>query len=79
MCGDLLARAMASSSIPDLRFTLVWPPSAVTSFSRYSRLMEALGRRLCGVLLSMYFDDATIQDWAQMAAQGRQPWPLLTS
>ena len=39
-------------------------PLAVTSFNRYSRLVEALGRRLCYVLVSLYFDDASIQDWS---------------
>ena len=35
-------------------------PLAVTSFNRYSRLVEALGRRLCYVLVSLYFDDASV-------------------
>ena len=37
-------------------------PLAVTSFNRYSRLIEALGRRLTFSLVSMYFDDAHITD-----------------
>ena len=39
-------------------------PLAVTSFNRYSRAAEALGRRLLAVLVSMYFDDASLTDWA---------------
>ena len=39
-------------------------PNAVTSFNRWSRLAEAMARRLLMVLMSMYFDDATMQDWA---------------
>ena len=39
-------------------------PLAVTSFNRYSRVAEALGRRLLAILVSMYFDDAHITDWA---------------
>ena len=37
-------------------------PLAVTSFNRFSRLLEALARRFCQVLTSLYFDDATITD-----------------
>ena len=33
-------------------------PLAVTSFNRYSRFSEALGRRLLFLLVSLYFDDA---------------------
>ena len=32
-------------------------PLAVTSFNRFSRLLESLCRRLGGVLISFYFDD----------------------
>ncbi|CAE7361503.1 unnamed protein product [Symbiodinium sp. CCMP2592] len=39
-------------------------PLAVTSFNRYSRAAEALGRRLLAILVSMYFDDAHLTDWA---------------
>eukprot|EP00435_Cladocopium_sp_Y103_P031497 s1905_g8.t1 len=44
-------------------------PLAVTSFNRLSRVLESLSRRLGYVLVSFYFDDATITDWAM----GRQP------
>ena len=37
-------------------------PLAVTSFNRFSRLLEAPTRRYCQVLTSLYFDDATITD-----------------
>ena len=36
-------------------------PLAITSFNRISRLLEALTRRFCQVLTSLYFDDATSQ------------------
>ena len=39
-------------------------PLAVTSFNRYSRFVEALGRRLLACMVSMYFDDANVVDWA---------------
>ena len=39
-------------------------PLAVTSFNRYSRFVKALGRRLLACLVSMYFDDANVVDWA---------------
>ena len=42
-------------------------PNAVTSFNRWSKLAEALVRRFLMVLMSMYFDDATMQDWADQA------------
>ena len=38
-------------------------PLAVTSFNRFSRLVESLARRLVYVLCTMYFDDANITDW----------------
>ena len=37
-------------------------PLAVTSFNRYSKLVEAMGRRYLRTLVSMYFDDAHITD-----------------
>ena len=37
-------------------------PLAVTSFNRYSKLIEALGRRLLRSLVSMYFGDAHLTD-----------------
>ena len=43
-------------------------PNAVTSFNRFSRLAEALVRRLLFLLFSMYFDDGTMQDWGESAA-----------
>ena len=42
-------------------------PNAVTSFNRWSKLSQALVRRLLYVLFSMYFDDATMQDWSSEA------------
>jgi len=47
-------------------------PKAVTSFNRWSKLAEALVRRVLLVLLSMYFDDATMQDWADRAADAQR-------
>ena len=47
-------------------------PLAVTSFNRYSRLVEALGRRLTTSLVSMYFDDATLTDWR--SSKGSAQW-----
>ena len=52
-------------------------PLAVTSFNRYSRLIEALGRRFCFVLTSMYFDDATISDWASNRGSGQHAFSFL--
>ena len=36
---------------------------AVIAFNRYSLFTERMSRRLLAVLISLYFDDATIQDW----------------
>ena len=46
-------------------------PLAVTSFNRYSRFVEALGRRLVGSLVSMYFDDANLVDWRSSKGNGQ--------
>jgi hypothetical protein len=42
-------------------------PNAVTSFNRWSKFSQALVRRLLFLLFSMYFDDATMQDWSSEA------------
>jgi len=42
-------------------------PNAVTSFNRWSKFAQALVRRLLMSLFSMYFDDATQQDWEKEA------------
>jgi len=47
-------------------------PNAVTSFNRFSRLAEALIRRLLFLLFSMYFDDGTMQDWERSAASSQR-------
>ena len=46
-------------------------PLAVTSFNRYSRLVEALGRRFLYLLVSLYFDDAHISDWQSSKGSGQ--------
>ena len=47
-------------------------PLAVTSFNRYSRFSEALGRRLLFLLVSLYFDDAHVTDWSSSKGSGQQ-------
>ena len=47
-------------------------PLAVTSFNRYSKFVESQGRRLVGCLVSMYFDDASLVDWA--SSKGSAQW-----
>ena len=49
-------------------------PLAVTSFNRFSRLLEALTRRFCQVLTSLYFDDATVTD--VRSAKGSGQWAM---
>ncbi|CAE8589217.1 unnamed protein product, partial [Polarella glacialis] len=44
---------------------------AVVAFNRFSKFVQHLGRRLLFILLSMYFDDASLQDWRrEMASAG---------
>ena len=47
-------------------------PLAVTSFNRYSRLVESLGRRLVATLVSMCFDDANVVDWQSARGSGNK-------
>ena len=47
---------------------------AVIAFNRLSRFVEAAGRRLMWALVSLYFDDATIQDWA--SGRGSAQWAV---
>ena len=46
-------------------------PLAVISFNRWSRFLQAILRRTCIVLLSMYFDDARMQDFASTATSAQ--------
>ena len=46
-------------------------PNAVTSFNRWSKLAQALVRRLLACLFLMYFDDGTGQDWASSAGEAQ--------
>jgi hypothetical protein len=46
-------------------------PLSVTSFNRFPKFIEAVVRRLVWILFSMYFDDATIQDWNRQLDRGQ--------
>ena len=52
-------------------------PLAVTSFNRYSRLVEALGRRLLFLLVSLYF--ACISDWRSSKGSGQASFERLNT
>ena len=52
-------------------------PLADTSFNRYSRLVEALGRRFLYLLVSLYFDDAHISDWQSSKGSGKATFASL--
>ena len=54
-------------------------PLAVTSFNRYSRFIEALGRRLTYSLVSLYFDDAHITDLQSGLGSSQQAFCQLNS
>eukprot|EP00439_Symbiodinium_sp_Y106_P038032 s5591_g4.t1 len=47
-------------------------PLAVTSFNRYSRAVEALSRRLLAILVSLYFDDSRLTDWASSKCSAQE-------
>ena len=47
-------------------------PLAVTSFNRYSRLVEALSRRFAFCLTSLYFDDAHVTDRKSCKGSGQE-------
>jgi hypothetical protein len=44
---------------------------AVTGFNRFPVFLQAVVRRFTGVLVSMYFDDATIQDFQSARGSGQ--------
>ena len=52
-------------------------PLAVTSFNRYSKLVEAMGRKFLRVLVSMYFDDAHITDWTSLGPSAQWAFSAL--
>ncbi len=54
-------------------------PLAVTSFNRYSRLVEAIGRRFLFLLVSLYFDDAHISDWQSSKGSGQAAFENLNA
>ena len=56
---------------------LFGPPLAVTSFNRYSRFVEAAGRRLAWVMVSYYFDDSHLSDWASSKGSGQWTFRVL--
>ena len=51
----------------------------MTSFNRYARLIEALGRRLTYSLVSLYFDDARITDLQSSLGSSQQAFCQLNS
>ncbi|CAE7261257.1 unnamed protein product, partial [Symbiodinium necroappetens] len=52
---------------------------AVTSFNRYNCVAEALGRRLLAILVSMYFDDAHLTDWASSKGSAQAAFASLNT
>ena len=46
-------------------------PLAVTSFNRYSRFSEAVSRRIALTVVSSYFDDFNLVDWASSKGSGQ--------
>ena len=52
-------------------------PLAVTSFNRCSRFVEAAGRRLAWVMVSSYFDDSYLSDWASSKGSGQWAFHVL--
>ena len=54
-------------------------PLAVTSFNRYSRLVEALARRFTFCLTSLYFDDAHVTDRKSCKGSGQRAMQFLNN
>ena len=46
-------------------------PLAVSAFNRLPMLMQAVVRRLFFIMVSLYFDDLTQQDWSALAARSQ--------
>ena len=46
-------------------------PLAVSAFNRLPMLMQAVARRLFFIMVSLYFDDLTQQDWSELAARSQ--------
>ena len=53
-------------------------PLAVTSFNRYSRFVEAAGRRLAWVMVSSYFDDSHLSHWGSSKGSGQWAFRVLS-
>ena len=54
-------------------------PLAVTSLNRYSRFVDAAGRRLVWALISAYFRDSRISDWASSQGSGQWAFRVLNT
>ena len=54
-------------------------PLAVTSFNRYSKFVEAMGRRLLRIFVSLYFDDAHLTDWVSNGPSAQRSFAELNS
>ena len=52
-------------------------PLAVTSFTRYSRFVEAAGRRLAWVMVSSHVDDSHLSDWGSSEGSGQWAFRVL--
>ena len=46
-------------------------PLAVSAFNRLPMLTQAVARRLFFIMVSLYFDDLTQQDWSELAARSQ--------
>ena len=45
---------------------------AVVAFNRFSKFVQHMGRQLLFIMLSMYFDDASYQDWKSCHGSGQR-------
>ena len=68
---EVLQPTTACSQVFQVTMDSFWLAYAVTSFNRWSRFSQALARRLPLMLFSMYFDDATMQDWKSEASHSQ--------
>ena len=68
--------AVQNPKTGEWEFAVAWAllfgyANAVYSFDRVSKFAEAFGKRILALLLSMFYDDASLQDFAQAYGSGQ--------
>ena len=55
------------------------PVAVTSSFTRYNRVEEALGRRLLAILISLYFHDSHFTNWASSKGSAQEAFSGLNN